>query len=78
MFKWTDILTEQQLDERYALAAKINPVFSYSQRRFWESRTIEQLNAIATQAWLSNDAFMFQTARSYMSLLGVHLTTAAR
>jgi hypothetical protein len=73
MSKWTDILTEQQLEERYATTANLDPYFAYSQRVFWESRTIAQLNAIATQAWLSNDAELFQMARSYISILGVHL-----
>lgn len=68
MSKWTTILTAGELEALYASIAKLDPRFAAESRKFWESRTASQLEVLAHQSWLCNDAEAYQIARSLLAL----------
>lgn len=67
--KWVDILTSAQLDAQYALTASIDPSFAERDRKWWESRTAQQLKQEMHYAWNCATGDSYQRARSYLSLM---------
>jgi hypothetical protein len=65
---WNDILTKTEIEAVRALTAKLDPRFAKEQHEFYEGRTINQLNALAHQAWLCCESDSYQLARSYAAL----------
>lgn len=66
---WNTILTTQELDVHYALTASIDPRFAREECAFYESRTLNQLKALAAQAWDCCEPGGYQIARSYAALM---------
>jgi hypothetical protein len=62
---WVYVLSEEELDDLYETTASIDPSFAAASRRFWETRTENELSALIHQAWLTNDGDQYQLARSY-------------
>jgi FkbM family methyltransferase len=67
--QWSDILPPAALEAHYALTASLDPRFAKSERDFYESRTFNQLKALAAQAWDANEPTAYQLARSYAALV---------
>jgi hypothetical protein len=68
---WIDILTAAQLAADYAFTAKLDPRFAASDRKFWETRTVGQLQSLKSDAWYCNESHIYQKARSYLALAGI-------
>lgn len=68
MSLWNTTLTADELDARWARMAALDAAFSAQARSFWESRTPAQLDALAHQAWLTNDDEQHMVARSYRAI----------
>jgi hypothetical protein len=68
--QWVDVLSPAELEASYRLTASLDPSFAQEQRRFYESRSIDQLKALVWQSWSSNDSDGYQMARSYAALKG--------
>lgn len=68
--QWTHILTQAELDAQFELTHSLDPRFAREQRRFYATRTENELKALINQAWLCNDADGYQMARSYLALFG--------
>jgi hypothetical protein len=66
---WVDILTPADIAAQFALTARIDPGFAAAQRRFYETRTTSQLDALARQSWLCNEPDGYQLARSFAALI---------
>lgn len=67
--QWVDVLTAEQIEEHHSRTAELDPSFATGSRRFWESRTENELAALVHQAWLTNDGDQYQMARSYLAVL---------
>lgn len=70
MNHWSHILTAVELEAHYALTASIDPAFAAKEQAFYESRTYDQLKALAAQAFDSNQATAYQLAKTYASFKG--------
>ena len=66
--QWSDILSSAELEAHYTLTASLDPRFAKEERAFYESRTVNQLEVLAAQAWNCNEATAYQLARSYAAL----------
>lgn len=66
--RWTDILNNSQLEDMYASTASLDQHFATEQRKFWESRTINELHSLKSGAWYANDVECWQLAQSYIAL----------
>jgi 5-methylcytosine-specific restriction endonuclease McrBC GTP-binding regulatory subunit McrB len=75
---WVDVLSQDELDELHETTASLDPSFAAASRRFWESRTENELSALVHQAWLSNDGDQYQLARSYRARMTSDPGTSAR
>jgi hypothetical protein len=67
--QWTHVLTQAEIDARFDLTHAVDPRFAREQRRFYATRTSNELKALINQAWLCNDADGYQMARSYLALM---------
>lgn len=68
---WTDVLSQEELDDLHEKTADLDPAFAAASRRYWASRTENELSALAQQAWLTNDPDQYQMARSYLAVAGM-------
>lgn len=68
MSQWSHILTAVELNAHYALTASIDPAFAASERKFYETRTVNQLKALAAQAFDCCTPTAYQLAKSYLAL----------
>ena len=68
MSEWNVILTPEQIEERLIQTERLDPSFGRKVREFWETRTLEQLRALKSGAWLANDGDQYQMARSYIAM----------
>ena len=66
---WTDLLTDEELEARHALTAKLDPCFAKQARFFWENRTDDDLRVLEWQALQCGDADQYQLARTYAARL---------
>lgn len=69
--QWTHILAQDEIDARFEQTRFLDERFAREERRFYATRTADQLRALIHQAWLCNDADGYQMARSYLALMGV-------
>lgn len=67
---WYDILTPRQLAAYHEMTASLDRRFAKGEREFYESRTREQLQTLAAQAFAANERFAYVLARSYAVKLG--------
>lgn len=68
MSLWNTMLTADELDAHWERVAGLDAAFAARARAFWESRTPNQLDALAHQAWLTNDSEQNMLARSYRAI----------
>jgi hypothetical protein len=68
MNRWTILLTASGIAEYHAHTATVDPSFARAQREFYESRTASECDVLAHQAWLCNEADLYQLARSYAAV----------
>lgn len=68
MSQWSHILTAAELHAHYTLTAKLDPAFAASERAYYETRTLNQLRALAAQAWECCTPTAYQLARSHAAL----------
>ena len=66
--RWNDILTREQLETMYSSTAQLDARFASEQRKFWETRTVNELHSLKGGAWYANDVECWQLARSYLEL----------
>lgn len=69
--QWSTILSPAQLEADHALTMRLDPRHAIESRKFWESRTVIQLEILKSGAWMANDPDTYQKARSYLALAGV-------
>lgn len=70
MSHWVDVLDVPALEARFALTASLDPRFARAERAFYQGRTVNDLKALAHQAWLCCEGDAYQLARSYLALKG--------
>lgn len=70
MSQWSEILSAEQLEAKYAATAKLDPRFAQKSKAFWEIQSVNSLRAHMAGAWTANDAEGYQMARSYLALQG--------
>ena len=68
MSQWSHILTAAELDEQFALTARLDPSFARQQREWYEARTVQELRSHMNGAWNANDSDGYQLARSFIAL----------
>ena len=70
MSQWTEILSSEQLEARYASVAKLDAKFAVQSKAFWEIQSVNTLRGLMMGSWTANDAEGYQMARSYLALQG--------
>lgn len=65
---WRDLLTADELQTYWNDTAKLDARFARQAKAYWESRTVSQCDALASQAWLCNSSDQYQLARSYAAI----------
>lgn len=68
MSAWTHIMDAAEIAEFHALTAKLDCGFARREREFYETRTADQCDVLAHQAWLCNESGSYQLARSYAAM----------
>jgi hypothetical protein len=66
--EWNTVLTAAQIEEYLTTMAKLDPAFAANSRKFWETRTPDQLRVIRVQAWDYNGRENYVLANSYLAL----------
>ncbi len=66
--QWSHTMSRAELEAHYALTASLDPSFAKGERAFYESRTVNQLRALAAQAWNSCEPTPYQMAQTYLAL----------
>jgi hypothetical protein len=67
---WTDILTAEELETKYAATAKLDAAFAARSKAFWEIQSVAALRGLRAGAWTANDAEGYRMASSYLALRG--------
>lgn len=70
MSQWSEILSAEQLAERTALTAKLDPTFARRQHEFYSTQPANRLRSLQAGAFTANDAEGYQLARSYLAQIG--------
>ena len=68
MSQWSEVLSAEQLDARYAKVSKLDPSFAAKQRRWYDAQSKSALISAANGAWMANDPEGYQLARSHAAL----------
>lgn len=66
MSQWSEVLNENQIEERFKLTSSIDASFAVKQKEFYESRSESELRSLAVGCWNANDADGYQLAKSYL------------
>jgi len=69
--RWNQTLTTEQLDAYYAQTYALDARFGAAERKFWETRTVAQLETLKAGAWNACEGDTYQLARSYLKLAKV-------
>lgn len=67
--KWTDLMSAEQIEAMHALTASLDPRFAAGNRKFYETRSANQLRVLSRQAWDCNEPDAYCLARSYLALI---------
>jgi hypothetical protein len=68
MSQWSKILTPAEIDAYHALIARLDAAFATGDRKWWMSRTADELRAEAAASWNANTPTTYQLARSYLAM----------
>jgi hypothetical protein len=71
MSDWHHIKSRTELEASWKLTASLDPAFANSERDFWESRTVAQLESLRAGAYRANDVTGYSLARAYLAIAGV-------
>jgi len=69
MSQWSKILSPAEIEASHARTAALDPAFAARDRAFYQSRTINELRALAVGSWNCNNATGYQMAQSYGAML---------
>jgi hypothetical protein len=69
MNHWSKILSPAEIEAHHALTASIDLDFATGDRKWWQSRTANELRAEMNGSWNCNCGTTYQLARSYLAIL---------
>lgn len=70
MSQWSEILSAEQIEAKYAATAKLDARFAARSKAFWQIQSVNSLRSLMAGAWTANDPEGYQMARSYLALQG--------